>query len=106
MAIPPKLDRRYALFEGIRKASIGTEPANIDRAGEALRRFAPLHPTLSELELRLRRAQQIRGSSIGSANYRLKLDSQKSRAHTALQRDPLFAGGDRVQLAVISALPV
>jgi hypothetical protein len=46
----------------------------------------------------------LRGSSIGSANYRLKLNSQKSRAHTALQRDPLLAGGDRVQLAVISAL--
>ena len=51
MAIPPKLDRRCALFEGIRQASIGTEPADIERAGEALRRFAPRHPTLAELEL-------------------------------------------------------
>ena len=60
MAIPPKFDRRCALFEGIRQASIGTEPADIERAGEALRRFAPLHPTLSELELRLRRTRRIK----------------------------------------------
>jgi hypothetical protein len=46
MAIPPKFDRRCALFEGIRQASIGTEPADIERAGEALRRVAPRHPNL------------------------------------------------------------
>jgi hypothetical protein len=60
MAIPPKLDRRCALFEGIRQASIGTEPVDIERARDALRRFAPRHPTLSELELRLRRARRIK----------------------------------------------
>ena len=60
MAIPPKFDRRCALFEGIRQASIGTEPADIERAGEALRRFAPHHPTLAELEIRLRRARRMK----------------------------------------------
>jgi hypothetical protein len=60
MAIPPKLDRRCALFEGIRQATIGTEPADIERAGEALRRVAPRHPTLAELETRLRRARRIK----------------------------------------------
>jgi hypothetical protein len=60
MAIPPKFDGRCALFEGIRQASIGTEPADIERAGEALRRVAPRHPTLAELELRLRRARRIK----------------------------------------------
>jgi hypothetical protein len=60
MAIPPKTDRRCALFEDIRQASIGTEPADIERAGETLRRFAPRHPTLAELEARLRRARRIK----------------------------------------------
>ena len=64
MAIPPKLDRRCALFEGIRQASIGTEPADIERAGEALRRVALRHPTLAELEARLRRARRIKAPPV------------------------------------------
>ena len=60
MATPPKFDGRCALFKAIKQASIGTEPVDIERARDALRRFAPRHPTLAELELRLRRARRIK----------------------------------------------
>ena len=60
MRVPPKPTRGCAIFEAAKQASIGTEPAEITRASEALRRFAPRHPTLAELDARIRQARRIR----------------------------------------------
>ena len=48
------------MFEAAKQASIGTEPAEITRASETLPRFAPRHPTLAELDARIRQARRIR----------------------------------------------
>jgi hypothetical protein len=58
MRVPPK--PTCEIFEAVEQTSIGTEPAEITRASEALRRFAPRHPTLAELEARIRQARRIR----------------------------------------------
>src|SRR3954468_23866771 len=55
-----KSTRGCAIFEAVKQARIGTEPAEIARAGEDLRGFAPRHPTLAELEVRIRQARRIR----------------------------------------------
>ena len=60
MRVPPQNPTRGCeIFEAVKQASIGTEPAEITRASEVLRRFAPRHPTLAELEARIRQARRI-----------------------------------------------
>ena len=56
-----KLDSSLALGRATYERWLGTEPAAIAAAAEALRRFGPEHPCLLELEVRLRRALQIKG---------------------------------------------
>jgi hypothetical protein len=56
-----KLDSSLALGRATYERWLGTEPAAIAAAAEALRRFEPEHPCLLELEVRLRRALQIKG---------------------------------------------
>ena len=60
MRAPRKPTRGCAIFEAEKQASIGTEPVEIARATEALSHFAPRHPTLAELEARIRQARRIR----------------------------------------------
>jgi|1185.fasta_scaffold718972_2 hypothetical protein len=57
----PKLDRSLAIGRASYQRWLGTEPAEIAAAAEALRQFEPEHPCLLELEVRLRRALQIKG---------------------------------------------
>src|SRR3954452_23113105 len=55
----PKLDRSLAIGRANYERWLGTEPEEIAAAAEVLRRFAPEHPRLLELEVRLCRARQI-----------------------------------------------
>jgi hypothetical protein len=54
-----KLDSSLALGRAIYERWLGTEPDEI-AAAEALRRFEPEHPSLAHLEVRFRRALQIK----------------------------------------------
>src|SRR5215204_2828658 len=56
----PKLDRSLAIGRANYQRWLGTEPEEIAAAAEVLRRFAPEHPCLLELEVRLCRARQIK----------------------------------------------
>jgi len=56
----PKLDSSLAIGRATYERWLGTEPEDIAAAAEVLRRFAPEHPCLLELEVRLRRARQIK----------------------------------------------
>ena len=55
-----KLDRSLALGRATYERWLGTEPDEITAAGAALRHFEPNHPSLVDLEVRLRRARQIK----------------------------------------------
>jgi hypothetical protein len=57
----PKLHRSFALGRASYQRWLGTEPDEMAAAGEVLRRFAPEHSCLLELEVRLCRARQIKG---------------------------------------------
>ena len=57
----PKLDSSFAIGRAAYQRWLGTEPAEIAAAAEALRLFEPQHPCLLELEMRLRQALQIKG---------------------------------------------
>jgi hypothetical protein len=59
----PKLDRSLAIGRANYQRWLGTEPEEIAAAAEVLRRFAPEHPCLLELEVRLCRARQIKRCS-------------------------------------------
>ena len=56
----PKLDRSLAIGRATYERWLGTEPDEIAAAAEALRRFEPEHPSLGDLEVRYRRALQIK----------------------------------------------
>src|SRR3954447_19682970 len=56
----PKLDRSLAIGRASYQRWLGTEPDEIAAAAEVLRRFAPEHPCLLKLEVRLCRARQIK----------------------------------------------
>jgi hypothetical protein len=56
----PKLDRSLAIGRASYQRWLGTEPDEIAAAAEVLLRFAPEHSCLLELEVRLRRAPQIK----------------------------------------------
>src|SRR5215218_6008526 len=56
----PKLDRSLAIGRANYQRWLGTEPEEITAAAEVLRRFAPEHPCLLELDVRLCRARQIK----------------------------------------------
>jgi hypothetical protein len=60
MRAPRKPTRERAIFEVVKQASIGTEPVEFARATEPLSDFAPRHPTLADLEARIRQARRIR----------------------------------------------
>ena len=55
-----KLDSSLAIGRATYERWLGTEPDEIATAAEALRRFEPEHPSLVHLEVRLRRALQIK----------------------------------------------
>ena len=57
----PNLNSSLAIGRAAYQRWLGTEPAEIAVAAEALCRFEPEHPCLLELEVRLRRALQIKG---------------------------------------------
>ena len=57
----PKLDSSLAIGRATYERWLGTEPDEIAAAAEALRRFEPEHPSLGHLEVRFRRALQIKG---------------------------------------------
>ena len=59
----PKLDRSLAIGRASYQRWLGTEPEEIAAAAEVLRRFAPEHPCLLELEVRLCRARQTLGGA-------------------------------------------
>ena len=56
----PKLDRSLAIGRASYQRWLGTEPEEIAAAAEVLCRFAPEHPCLLELDMRLCRARQIK----------------------------------------------
>src|SRR3954452_12048351 len=53
-------DRSLALGRATYERWLGTEPDEITAAAGALRHFEPSHPSLVDLEVRLRRARQIK----------------------------------------------
>ena len=55
-----KLDSSLIIGRATFERWLGTEPAEIADAAEALRELDPDHPSLVDLELRLRRARQIK----------------------------------------------
>jgi hypothetical protein len=55
-----KLDSSLALGRATYERWLGTEPDEITAAADALRHFEPKHPSLVDLEVRLRRARQIK----------------------------------------------
>jgi len=55
-----KLDSSLALGRATYERWLGTEPNEIAAAAEALRDLQPEHPSIVELEVRLRRAHQIK----------------------------------------------
>jgi hypothetical protein len=59
-AAVPKLDSSLAIGRATYERWLGTEPDEIAAAAEALRRFEPEHPSLVHLEVRFRRAVQIK----------------------------------------------
>ena len=59
----PKLDRSLAIGRANYQRWLGTEPEEIAAAAEVLRRFAPEHSCLRELEMRLCRALRIEAIS-------------------------------------------
>jgi hypothetical protein len=56
----PKLDSSLAIGRATYERWLGTEPDEIAAAAEALRHFEPEHPSLVHLEVRFRRALQIK----------------------------------------------
>jgi len=56
----PKLDSSLAIGRATYERWLGTEPDEIAAAAAALRRFEPEHPSLPHLEMRFRRALQIK----------------------------------------------
>ena len=56
----PKLDHSLAIGRASYQRWLGMEPEEIAAAAEVLRRLAPEHPCLLELEVRLCRARQIK----------------------------------------------
>ena len=54
------MDRSLALGRATYERWLGTEPDEITAAADALRHFEPSHPSLVDLEVRLRRARQIK----------------------------------------------
>jgi hypothetical protein len=56
----PKLDSSLAIGRATYERWLGTEPDEIAAATEALRRFESEHPSLVHLEVRHRRALQIK----------------------------------------------
>ena len=55
-----EVDRSLALGRATYERWLGTEPEEITAAADALRHFEPSHPSLVNLEVRLRRARQIK----------------------------------------------
>ena len=55
-----EVDRSLALGRATYERWLGTEPDEITAAADALRHFEPSHPSLVNLEVRLRRARQIK----------------------------------------------
>jgi len=55
-----KLDSSLALERATYERWLGTEPDEITAAADALRHFEPKHPSLVDLDVRLRRARQIK----------------------------------------------
>src|SRR4051812_38808453 len=55
-----KLDSSLALGRATYERWLGTEPDEITAAADALRHFEPHHPSLVDLEVRFRRARQIK----------------------------------------------
>jgi len=55
-----KLDSSLVIGRATFERWLGTEPDEIAAAAEALRRFEPEHPSLGDLEVRYRRALQIK----------------------------------------------
>jgi hypothetical protein len=55
-----KLDSSLVLGRATYERWLGTEPDEITAAADALRHFEPNHPSLVSLEVRLRRARQIK----------------------------------------------
>jgi hypothetical protein len=55
-----KLDSSLAIGRATFERWLGTEPDEIAATAEALRVLEPMHPLLAELEVRLRRALQIK----------------------------------------------
>jgi len=53
-----KLDKSLALGRATYERWLGTEPDEITAAADALRQVEPNHPSLVNLEVRLRRARQ------------------------------------------------
>src|SRR5215216_37791 len=56
----PKLDSSLAIGRATYERWLGTEPEEIAAAAETLRRFEPEHPSLVHLEVRFRRALQMK----------------------------------------------
>jgi len=55
-----KLDSSLVIGRATYERWLGTEPDEIADAAEALRRLTPEHPSLAQLEVRFRRALQIK----------------------------------------------
>ena len=64
----PKLDSSLAIGRATYERWLGTEPDEIAAAAEALRRFEPEHPSLVHLEVRFRRALQIKAARRDSSS--------------------------------------
>ena len=76
------LDRSLAIGRASYQRWLGTEPEEIAAAAEVLRRFAPEHPCLLELEVRLCRARQIKA-----------MLSRNSSSRSAWRRTTRSGGG-------------
>ena len=55
-----KLDSSLVVGRATYERWLGTEPSEIAASAEALHRCEPEHPSLANLELRLRRARQMK----------------------------------------------
>jgi hypothetical protein len=55
-----KLDSSLVIRRATFERWLGTEPDEIANAAEALRQINPVHPSLGDLEVRFRRARQIK----------------------------------------------
>jgi hypothetical protein len=73
----PKLDSSLAIGRATYERWLGTEPDDIAAAAEALRRFEPEHPSLGDLEVRYRRALQIKAMLAAILNPELATEDDE-----------------------------